>query len=80
MVDRARTAVADIDFDGLEVPPGEPVADGFVVKLTYGSESVSGDESRLLALEPLRPALSSLDAILAASSATKQPTGSASQG
>jgi hypothetical protein len=78
LVDRARAAVSDIRFDELEVPDGTPVPDGFSVELTYGTETVAGDEARLLALEPLRPALSSLDAILAAALATNEPKGSAS--
>lgn len=75
LVARAQRAVADIDFARLEVPAATSSPDEFMVELSYGSETIKGDESRLLALEPLRPALGGLDAILADASATREPAG-----
>ncbi len=75
LVTRAQTAVADIDFGRIEVPKGDPVPDGFTVELGYGSDSIAGDESRMLALFPLEPALAALDAIIGDASATAQPAG-----
>ena len=70
---RAQRAVADIDFARLEVPAASPAPDEFTIELSYGSDTIRGDESRMLALEPLAPALSALDAVLGDASATARP-------
>jgi len=77
----ARRAVESLRFGALQVTPKQPAPDEFTISIAYGNERISGPESRLLALGPLRPALDAFDAILGEASATKQPGGgSSSQG
>ncbi len=65
LVIRARTAVSDIDFATLEVPPKQPSPDELQIAIRYDGRRISGGESELLPLQPIAPAVSALDAIIA---------------
>ena len=63
-LDKARDAVAAIDFDTLEVPSVPPGADEFSYSLAYGADRVAGSESALTQDPSLARAIGALGTML----------------